>query len=699
MRLFSFITCFIASICALYTSTAIAEEANTEEQTSTVDSSQEPELELETVEITADKEPKAKINTEKLLKIPGAGNDPLQAIEALPGVTFTKGRGAGQPAIRGSSPKDNRYIVDFMPVGYVFHSDGSSIISDNLIKDFELETAAFEGQYNDANGAIIDVDSRSPYYDESRVVLDLGLLKTGLFVEAPLAENHSFYFSIRRSLIQYYLKLLFSDNDQFKFTTFPNYYDYQAKYEYRVSNLEKINFNLVGSTDEAAIFFKEDNDATKQDPEVTGDFEFKNKYDSQSIVWDKFYDTGVQQKIGVSRLLQKFRLKLGPNNKLDVISTNYNLRSQFAYPVSTNHELQWGLEYKREQIKYVSRLSIVPSDEFSTDKKLSDSKEIISAQDNPVINNYDLNIGDKISVTNAWTLTPALVFSYDDYTKENFADPRIQSRFELSPYWALTSAYGKHHQFQDFAYFSKGFGNPKLKQETSDHYEIGIENTINENWFWKLEAYYKELHKLSTARIDQSFYPNLSDAQYLELPRYTNDAKGQAWGMELFINKTTNENWYGWLSIAYSKTERTHLLTKKNFRYNTDQPWILNLVANYRLKSQWELGLKWRLQSGQLITPVVGATQGLNPKYPEIYTPIYGDINSVRLPFYSKVDLRAQKNYRFNSWELGVYFDVLNALGTNNIVGYSYESKEDYSEREDIPDFPAFFAMGFKATF
>lgn len=696
---------------ALITTTSYAEDESATSETfetsetsenSVTANNEESELELETVTITAPKESKTKIDTSKLLKVPGAGNDPLQAVGTLPGVTFGA-NSRGQPAVRGSSPRDNRYIVDFMPVGYVFHSYGSSIISDNNIQDFKLESAAFAAQYNNATGAILDLQSRSPYYDSSQVVLDVSGIQAGLFVETALSENQAFYFSARRSLIQYYLPLVISDEAKkdFEFTNVPNYYDYQGKYEYKISNLERINVNLVGSNDELELLLKKDGDAGKQDPELVGNIGIANNYNSQSIIWDKFYENGLQQKIGVSHLIEKFQLNLVAKNNLDVTNTSYNLRSTFSYPISKSHELQWGVEFSQSNTAVTSQLSVPPTDEFSPPQKLIDSKEtIISNDEKSITNKYDLSLGDKIALTNDWSLTPAMAFSYDDYTQQKFAEPRIQSRYEFSQGWAFTSAYGEHHQYKNFAAHSKGFGNPKLKQETANHYEIGLEHQLNDSWFWKVEAYYKELNNLITARLSKDFYSNLSNSQYLALPRYTNDAKGHAWGMELFLNKVTTDNWYGWLSVAYSKTERTHLLTQKSFRYNTDQPWIANLVANYRLKSSWELGLKWRLQSGQLVTPIVDAKQGLNPKYPNIYTPVYGELNSLRLPLQTNLDLRAQKNFRFASWELGYYFEILNTLnflGTN-VTGYAYKGA-DYSQRKEIKSLPTMSSFGLKATF
>ncbi len=686
----------LLSLLIIPIGTVFAEPENTSNSL-TEEPQKAEKFKLETVTVSAPKDIANRIGSEKLLSVPGAGNDPLQAITSLPGVSFTRA-GRNRPAVRGSSPDDNLYLIDFMPVGYVFHSDGSSVITDNNIEQFTLDTAAFAAQYNDATGALIAVDTRAPYNDMPQVVLDLGLLKTGIFIEAPLNAKHSVYFSARRSLIQYYLKALFKGNDDFKFTTFPNYYDYQGKYAYQVNDLESISLNLIGANDEASIFFKEGSDKHKQDPELVGDFGFKRHYHSQSIIWDKFYTSGLTHKIGFSQLLEKFQFQLGVNNKLNANSRSYYAKSQFNYPLNTSHELQWGINLEQNNVHYQSALSVNPSDEFSPPQKLSDSEETINANHNTQINTLSANFGDKIQLFTLFSSTFAVALATDDYSRQTFIEPRIKSRYQLSSTWAITGAYGEHHQYKNFYAYSKGFGNPKLKQEQAQHYELGLENQLNDNWFWKVEVYYKELSKLITARLPSSFYPNLSDADYLQLPRYSNDAKGKAYGAELFINRLNQTNWYGWLSLAYSHSKRTHLLTQKTFRYNTDQPWILNLVANYRLENNWQLGLKWRLQSGQLVTPVIDAKKGLNSQYPDVYTPIYAELNSQRLPFYSKVDVRAQKAFRFQHWQLDMYVDVLNALFTKNVIGYAYEG-EDYSIRKEVKDFPTYVAFGLKATF
>ncbi|ASP38665.1 hypothetical protein CHH28_08225 [Bacterioplanes sanyensis] len=655
----------------------------------------EDDVTLDTVEVSGAKEPLTEISTKKLLKLPGSGNDPLGAIESLPGVTFGGGN-ESEPAVRGSSPEDNAYLVDFLPVGYIFHTDSSSILSDNVVEDFKLETAAFPAQYNNATGAVIEATSRSPYYDRSQVVIDASLLKAGVFVEAPLSENQSFYIAGRQSLFQYYIEN-FLDDEDFEFTTVPEYYDYQGKYEYRISDSETLAFQVIGARDKAGLKFADDSDEVLQDPGLSGDINFEAFFNSQGLLWTKFYQNGMSHKIGLSHLEQKFGFNIGVENRIDVKVNDFNLRSQFTYPINFQHELQWGVEVTESHISYDGRFEAPPCDEFDPDCRIIDGTEELIGSGKPVVLNLDAHIADSWQVTRNWNLTTGLALSKDDYTDERFAEPRIQSRWQFTPRWTFTQAYGQHHILPDnFGQYVVPFGNPDLKQPTADHYELGLENEINDNFFWKVETYYKTLDNIIVGRPSKEpLYSDLTIEEYNGLPRYTNDADGEAWGVEFFLNKNLTDRWYGWVSVAYSRTFRHDNLTDRDFSYNYDQPVIINTVANYKLNEHWEVGVKWRYQSGQLITPLEGAVK--DPDNPELYNPIYGSVNSERLPAYHKLDVRADRTFNFSNWDMDLYVEVLNLYGRDNVVGYEYEGA-DYSNREEVTDLPTIISFGIKAT-
>lgn len=652
-------------------------------------------VQLDKVEISGREEPLTRISTEKLLKVPGSGNDPLAAINTLPGVTFASGR-ASEPAVRGSSPDDNQYVIDFMPVGYIFHSDSSSILSDNVIENFRLETAAFEPQYNNATGAVIEADSRSPYYDRRQLIIDASFLKAGIFYEQPVNDNQSFYIAARQSLFQYYIEN-FLDDEDFELTTLPEYYDYQGKYEIRLSDNEKIWFQAIGSRDKAGIQFDDDSDQVLQDPGLSGDINFEAFFNSQGLVWEKLYNSGLSHKIGLSHMEQKFSFNIGSSNRLDVKVDDYNLRSQFAYPLTYEHELRWGAEITESHISYQGVFSGPPCDEFDPDCRIVDGTETITGSGKPVVYNYDAHLANAWAVTPDWTLTPGVALSWDDYTDQHFAEPRVHSRWQFSDTWWFTQAYGEHHIMpQNFGLFVEPFGNEELQQPEATHYELGIEHQVSPDLFWKAEIYYKDLNNIIVAREDKDpLYSSLTDAEYEALPRYTNDAEGRAWGAEFFINRNLSERWYGWMSVAYARTLRKNTLSGDSFSYNYDQPVIVNTVANYQLSEGLQLGFKWRYQSGQLITPLEGAVQDTDD--PALYNPVYGSVNSERLPAYHRLDVRLDREVpEIHGWKIDLYAEILNLYNRSNVTGYQYENA-DYSGREEVTDLPLIVSFGIKA--
>jgi len=654
------------------------------------------EAELDNIRITAKDDPLTEISTQKLIRMPGSGNDPLRAIEALPGVTFTTGR-SSEPAVRGSSPNDNRYIIDFMPVLNIFHFDGSSLLNDNVIEDFKLGAAAFDAEYNDATGAVIEANSRAPYSDRKQAVIDFSLLKAGILLETPISENQAAYLSVRQSLIHLYVENLLDDED-FKFTTVPEYYDYQAKYQIQLSDGDSISIQALGTRDRAGLLFDEDSDEVKHDPDLAGGIEFSSYFHSQGIVVEKTLSESTRLKTGFSHMLSDFSIGLGFDNSLKATSNDYTLRSHLSTDLNLEHTLRTGIDILERHIDFFGDLTAPACDEFKPDCRLVDGKEQIIQGDNLKIYNYDFFLADDWFASPNLTLTPGILWSYDDYSEQTFAQGKFKLRWEMLDYWWINSAWGQYHKFTDnFGEVAKGFGNPNLKQSTSEHYTLGLEHQIDESTLIKFDTYYKTFGDLTVSRADKdTVYPALTEEEYLALPRYTNDADGDAYGFELFLNKAFSEGWYGWLSAAYSETRRRNTLTGEDFKYAYDQPWIINLVSSHELNEDWTIGFKWRYQSGQLITPIIGTQASTDPEHPDLVNPIYGDLNSERLTASHKLDVRLDRNYQYKSWNMDLYVEALNLYNQANVTSYEYNA--DYTEKEEVTGLPMIISFGIKAN-
>lgn len=653
-------------------------------------SSDEDVTELSTISVSGSKNNGPEISTDKLLKVPGSGGDPLKAIEALPGVVLGGFGPFNIPAIRGSSPRDNIYITDFVPVGFVFHNDGNSTYNPLLVENFSLNAAAWDAQYNNAMGAVLSTKLRDPYNEPIHTTLDVSFLRVGAMVEGAISEDSSFYASYRQSLLEFYVEN-FIDEDELTFTEVPKNNDYQLKYLWQPDSVSNLRVFATGANDSVGIEFGPESDDLAREPGLAGGLAAETYFHTQAIMYDTLLSGGTSTIVSLSRKEEDVAFGVGSLIDLDTINYDHRLKNFYNTPLDNGDSLRYGIELSNVAIDYTASGKDTPcNDDFETcsvaslgdDFQTSDVLEINSAY---VFSAYDWLINPD------WEFTLGLGASHNDFTEENVVQPRLKSKYALTQDINLIAAYGLHTQFpREFRYLDPVLGNPDLEMPYSNHYVLGLEQTFDDGLSSKVELYYKDIQNLIVSNTDQS----ANAAPYL------NAAEGTAYGLELLINKNLTDQWYGWLSVAYSKTERTDTLRDIKIDYEYDRPWVVNLVASYKKSDRTTYGFKWRYQSGGLFTPVISAEPiDLNGNVvaaqdADLYRPTYADKNSERLPAYHRLDFRM--DYKMST-RSDFYFEVINLYNQSNVSDYSYN--RDYTEREEVTDLPTIFSVGAQLVF
>jgi hypothetical protein len=169
---------------------------------------------------------------------------------------------------------------------------------------------------------------------------------------------------------------------------------------------------------------------------------------------------------------------------------------------------------------------------------------------------------------------------------------------------------------------------------------------------------------------------------------FDNAGLGQAKGLELFLRQDLGDRFFGWVSYAFSKSER--LGPPGNFwsPYQYDQTNIATMVASYKLTPDWGLGMKLHYNTGPLV-------QSFQYRYLDItgnYSAKFSDTYDQRLDDYLRLDLRVDRTWRFQDWHLNGYFEVLNVLNRPNPEGLDYPKEYDSppSTVDNLPRFPYF---------
>lgn len=606
--------------------------------------------------------------------VPGSGGDPLRALQTLPGVV-TNNDASAAPAVRGSRPEDNFYFVDFMPAGYIFHMGGAvSVFNSQLVESFDLYPAAFGAEYAGSTGAVIDVKLRDPHEDVVSTSLDVSLMQAGVLVEGPVTEKQSFYFAGRMS----YLDLLIGNQVDIKgvdMVQFPKYTDYQGKYLWKLDDGGRVTFQATGATDNMEVKLDATSDAVQNDPVLIGTHSNDTSYNSQGVVWEENHG-GNGMTLGFSHMGNETVTHAAAAADARVVMDNWYGRARWTKPIGSDHLIAIGGEVANINADYDVSFRDPGCTEFDVNCQYTDAS-LLGSKASVTVNWSMLYVEENWYPNDQWALTLGLSGNQEDYLKESYLEPRLRAEYTPQPGWTYSFGAGQYHQFPQFIQVEKVFGNPELTQFNADHYVIGVEHQVGDGWEWKAETYYKKLNNLVS-----------SDP----ITRYNNEGEGEAKGVELLLRKAPNDDLSGWLSVSWSKAERINTATGERFPFEYDQPLVISMVADYRLDEKWSIGAKWWYHSGAPYTPIIGSNP--DAAIPGRYIPVYGNINSKRMPDYHRLDLRI--NRHFSKETIG-YMELVNAYAQDNVGGYDYNV--DYSSRKPIYQLPFLISFGFTTRF
>jgi hypothetical protein len=606
-------------------------------------------------------------NAQKIIDVPGSLGDPLMAVFSLPGV-LSGGDGGGAPAVRGSSPSDNRYLVDGAPAAYVFHAFSTSIFNENIIQDFELFSAGFGPRYSNAIGGIFDIKLRDPRAQEIQTKVDVSILRAGVFVEGEVSENSAFYFSGRASLLQYFFDADAAEKeDGIKVQDAPEDTDYQFKYQFKLDENHKLTLSANGASDLAAAEFTEFSTEVLEEPDFAGDAKIKNTFNNQSLRWQFAGAGGRALEVQIGHYQKNDDTFWGGDKYFfDMATEDFYALVNYDFLAGKSHSISVGAEAHQTEYSYGARFINYLCTEFDPDCELRRG-ELIVADDALTILEHSAYVNDHWAITDRFALDLGVQAHYNDFTEETFTHPRMAMAWEFIDNWTLSSSAGSYNRLPDMDKTFPQIGNTELQSPTSNHYTFGIKHEFGNEWSWSVTTYYKTMGDL----------PLASDVNDSSQPFYTNNVEGEAYGVDLFINKGLTDRWYGWLAISASRSTRTNKLTDIERDYYLDTPLVVNWVMNYQLNDVWTVGTRLTAQSGRAITPIIGVQP--NPYFENRILPVYGEAYSENLPVYARLDLRFKREMTLWGYSGTYNIDILNALNRRNVTDRNLDYKRTQS--------------------
>jgi outer membrane receptor protein involved in Fe transport len=293
------------------------------------------------------------------------------------------------------------------------------------------------------------------------------------------------------------------------------------------------------------------------------------------------------------------------------------------------------------------------------------------------------------------TLRTGLRWDYFDYTGAQNLSPRVSLSFLVAPKTTVNIAYGEHTQTPSYEELTRNLANRDLENKLTRHVVVGIEQQLRPDTKASLEVYYKDYRhvpiELSSTTADP--YDDYNG-------RLVNQGKGDSRGVEFFLQKKFSQNYHATLSYAYYRARAVDPRNGTYYDWDYDYRHVLTLIGGYRirfgqkfwyqrLRAKWwyhatawalpladelEIGIRWRYLGGRPYTAPI--------YHRELHTwvvePDQG-WNTNRFPPYHRLDLRIDRRFFFNRWNLVTYFDIMNVYGRDNIWDYS---RNEYGEVE-----------------
>ncbi len=328
-------------------------------------------------------------------------------------------------------------------------------------------------------------------------------------------------------------------------------------------------------------------------------------------------------------------------------------------------------------------------------------------------------ISDQYHITSRLNFTLGLRYDYFSYSEQGQISPRGSISFELIPITTtLSLSAGDYWQTQplpDYADRQNLGINRNLKNERSQHIVLGLQHILDEGIKLSLETYYK---KFSNIAESEEYIRSLIDTNWSD----KNLAIGSrhSYGLEFLLQKKQVTNYYGTISVSLSKTTEDDPrigMEGKTYPSQYDYPVIINLVGGKIVKGtrswlnrqpffikyplyilpfsdEMEISCKYRYQTGGVYTPMDWTTSTQvwegGVQWSRGAWKSSDNINSVRYPDYSRLDIQWISRFYMQNWNINVYIALMNLFNTKNVFYYEYRSD---STREPVYQF-AFFPVG-----
>lgn len=590
---------------------------------------------------------------EEIRKNPGTFEDVVKYYTTTPGVI--SGNDANNHLlVRGGSSFENLILIDGFEIPNPNHygppgsSNGAlSFINAKLIGDVDFYSGGFPARYGDRVSSVMDINFREGARKHSQ---DINISVTGFggFFEGPLTRKGSYMFASRKSYFELIKEQLTSD-------LLPEFWDFNGKLNFNISNSEKLSFTGLYVLDHAKAWRSGTSNANDTISMTLSNSSLKytksfgslkasfvagysfSSYDARYILYDleikDRYFSAAQNINYVFNNFLTFDFTVG----LKYYFSDYKIHHSATYNETGYYVPELFAETEVKTVKMYSG--------FNVTSTLPGGRLV-------------LNTGLRIDYFG---------YMYHPYS----VSPRAGAVFRIWDKTNIKANAGIYFQAPELAWLVTYVNNRDLDYIKCAEFVLGIEHFIGRNIQLSAEGYLKQYSNYPVSLFDPNYifinngvelYPNFLDEAVSE-------GKGYFTGIDLSI-QYKNRGVGPFCKAGYSFTHSKFLALAGDYQpVEFDPVNQFNISGGFKFANGFCVSGNLKYTGGRPYTPY-----NMERSY-QYNRGVFVDnyYNKARMPEYVRLDLRIEQELKPWNSELVMYIEVLNVFNRKNLYSYGWD--------------------------
>ena len=218
----------------------------------------------------------------------------------------------------------------------------------------------------------------------------------------------------------------------------------------------------------------------------------------------------------------------------------------------------------------------------------------------------------------------------------------LLAEWRARPRWTVTASTGGVSQFPELEHVLGAQPGDRLRPEHATTIDVAVEREVGETLHWKAGLFGSREQNLIVFQPDG----------------YRNAATRSSRGVEVSLGRRRAAGLSGWVAYAYGRSRETDQVRRETYWSDFDQRHGVNLVGSYARPDGASASFTLRTGTNFPLAGRVAERDGRLAAGAER--------NTVRLPPYARLDVRAQREFEVRGKRLTAFVEVLNVLNRTN---------------------------------